>query len=101
MHLPGDRPRRGLVRATGPALATFGVEHVFVNSRLRIPDAAGRIVAENNDWRDDSVAAGIAHVEVYEVNPVRDRHEAACYGSFPAAASPARTPRRTGNVAPS
>lgn len=53
----GDQPRRVLVRATGPALATFGIEHVLANPGLRITDANGRVVAENDDWRDESIAA--------------------------------------------
>jgi hypothetical protein len=55
--ITGERPRRILVRAIGPALARFGVERVLTNPRLQLTDSTGRLVAENDDWRDDGLAA--------------------------------------------
>lgn len=42
--------RAVLVRGIGPTLAAFGVEGALADPKLQIYDAAGRLVAENDDW---------------------------------------------------
>ncbi len=46
----GTTPKQVLIRAAGPALMEFGVGGVLLDPGLRIVDAAGRTIAENDDW---------------------------------------------------
>lgn len=58
----GPVGKRVLLRAVGPALAGFGVAGALANPRLEIRDAAGRLVAANDDWQAQSEAAGASVV---------------------------------------
>ena len=42
-----------LVRAVGPGLGGFGVEGVLDDPRLTVFDAAGRVIATNDNWESD------------------------------------------------
>jgi hypothetical protein len=46
----GTTPKPVLIRAAGPALASFGVEGAVFDPGLRLVDGSGRTVAENDDW---------------------------------------------------
>jgi hypothetical protein len=46
----GDSPLRLLVRGLGPGLAALGVPGTAADPVLRVHDAAGRVVAENDNW---------------------------------------------------
>ena len=46
----GTAPKNLLIRAAGPALAGFGVPGALADPKLTIYNAAGAIVAENDDW---------------------------------------------------
>lgn len=48
--LAGDAPRQVLVRAAGPALASFGVAETLADPQLRLANGLGVIVAENDNW---------------------------------------------------
>lgn len=48
--ISGSEPRRVLVRAIGPTLGLFGVSDALAATRLRLYDAAGRVIAENEGW---------------------------------------------------
>ena len=61
----GAAPKRVLLRAVGPALAGFGVAGVLPNPRLQLFDAAGGVVAENDDWSGDDAAAAMAGVGAF------------------------------------
>lgn len=56
----GNVPKRILVRAAGPALATFGVEGVMPEPTLVAYDTAGRSFASNRGWSDDATVASAA-----------------------------------------
>ncbi len=51
-----------LVRAVGPGLGGFGVEGVLADPRLTVFDAAGRVIATNDNWESDG--GGVAVPEV-------------------------------------
>lgn len=58
----GPVGKRVLIRATGPALAGFGVVGTLANPRLEIRDEAGRTVVANDDWQNQSEPAAAATV---------------------------------------
>jgi uncharacterized delta-60 repeat protein len=47
----GDQPRRLLLRGVGPALAKYGVGDAAPDPSVRVYDAAGRLIAANDDWQ--------------------------------------------------
>ena len=49
--ITGRNPRNVLVRAVGPSLAGTGLAGVLADPRLELHDAAGGLIATNNDWR--------------------------------------------------
>ncbi len=53
----GTAPKTVLVRAAGPGLAGFGVAGTLANPTLRIVNAAGQTVAENDDWETPAAPA--------------------------------------------
>ncbi len=69
----GTAAKSVLLRAVGPALAGFGVAGVLPNPRLQLFDAAGNVVAENDDWSGADTAAAMARVGAFGLaNGVRD-----------------------------
>ena len=46
----GSAPKRVLLRATGPALTSFGVTGTLPNPRLQLYDGKGKLILENDDW---------------------------------------------------
>jgi len=51
--LSGPGTQTLLVRAVGPGLGGFGVEGVLADPRLTVFDAAGRVIATNDNWESD------------------------------------------------
>jgi hypothetical protein len=47
----GETPKRIIFRALGPSLGQFGVPGFLSDPVLTLHDAAGTILAQNNDWR--------------------------------------------------
>lgn len=62
--LQGTGPRLVLVRAVGPGLTGFGVAGPLANPKLTIFDAAGAIVAVNDDWETSGGGAGARQAAV-------------------------------------
>lgn len=58
--IQGRVPKRVLLRAAGPALAAFAVSDSLANPHLELRDAAGRLVATNDDWSASPDAADLA-----------------------------------------
>lgn len=56
----GDSSKQVVVRAVGPGLSGFGVEGALADPQLKILDAGGRIVAENDNWENAGDPADIA-----------------------------------------
>ena len=75
----GDDDENVLVGAIGPDLTGLGVPNASRDPALEIHDAAGRVIASNDDWRSDQedeiTAAGIASHE--------DRDAASLLNLFP------------------
>ena len=55
----GRLPKRALIRAIGPGLAAFGVSGALTDPHLQLFDAAGALVASNDDWDGDAHAAAV------------------------------------------
>ena len=49
----GDLPKRVLLRAIGPSLASFGLSDAMPNPALRLFDSSGSLIASNDNWRSD------------------------------------------------
>jgi uncharacterized protein GlcG (DUF336 family) len=68
--ITGDAPKQVLVRALGPSLAGAGVSGTLDDPFLELHDAAGAIVATNDNWQDtqqsEIEATGIAPAEQRE-----------------------------------
>ncbi len=53
----GSTAKNVLVRAVGPALGDFGVTGALADPELKVLDAAGRVVAQNDNWQTAANAA--------------------------------------------
>lgn len=62
LTLTGAAPKRVLLRAVGPALATFGVPDAMVDPELAVFDSAGRQILANNDQGDLPASFDLATV---------------------------------------
>lgn len=49
----GNAAKTVLIRASGPALASFGVSDALVDPMLELFDREGRLVGTNDNWSDD------------------------------------------------
>ena len=61
----GTSSKRVLLRAVGPTLSDFGVKGALANPRLLLFDAAGKVIAENDDWSGAETAAAMAQVGAF------------------------------------
>lgn len=54
----GNAPKKVIVRAVGPSLASNGLNSsdVLANPSLELHDATGAVIAQNDDWRDSQEA---------------------------------------------
>ncbi len=57
----GSSAKNVVVRAVGPALVDFGVSGALLDPQLKILNAAGQIVAQNDNWETAGVASTIAN----------------------------------------
>lgn len=55
----GSQTKTVVVRALGPSLAAAGVANPLSDPTVELRDAAGNLLASNNNWRDDPIAAQI------------------------------------------
>jgi hypothetical protein len=53
--ITGDKPKQVLIRASGPALAAFGLTEAMADPVLRVVDAKQEVIAANDDWNADSI----------------------------------------------
>ncbi len=58
--LAGGGPRQVLVRASGPALAAFGVTGSLADPELRLVNGAGVLIARNDNWGGSALAPDLA-----------------------------------------
>ncbi|MBI5692066.1 MAG: polysaccharide lyase 8 family protein [Verrucomicrobia bacterium] len=62
--LGGTSPQPILVRASGPALSAFGVTGALADPQLRVANAAGVVLAQNDNWGSSVFAPEIAAAAV-------------------------------------
>ena len=55
--ISGTTPKVVAVRGLGPSLAQFGITGFLANPNLELRDSAGSLVANNDNWQDDSTQA--------------------------------------------
>lgn len=78
--LDGIGTKRIGVRALGPTLKGFGVANAMDDPSLRIEDATGKLIAENDDWSSGTSSAEVANAMLAPSHP----KEAAVVASIPA-----------------
>jgi hypothetical protein len=61
----GTGSKRVLVRAVGPALSGFGVQGALADPKLRLFNAAGAMLAENDNWTGSDTAATFTQVGAF------------------------------------
>lgn len=64
--IAGNGSRTLLIRAVGPALASFGVTGALMNPKLQLFDREGRMIQENDNW-DSSAATTFARVGAFQL----------------------------------
>lgn len=62
----GTTAKSVLVRAAGPALSGFGVAGALANPTLRLVDAAGQTVAQNDDWENQTAPTAVTALRAAE-----------------------------------
>ena len=60
--IAGSQPQRVVIRALGPSLTAAGVAGVLSNPALVVRDAAGALVAQNDDWQTQIAGAPASRV---------------------------------------
>lgn len=81
--LSGSQPRRILLRAVGPGIADQGVSNALANPALRVFDAKGQILAENDEWGVDPAALSAAFTRLGAFPLKPGSHDAAALLTLP------------------
>ena len=76
--IAGNVPKKVILRAIGPSLATFGVSEAMADPALRLYDSTGAVIASNDNWRSDQSQI----IEDTGLAPADD-HEAALVTTLP------------------
>lgn len=63
-----------LVRALGPSLAASGVGNALSDPVLELHDGSGNLIAQNNNWKDDSAQA--QQISATGIAPTSDKESA-------------------------
>lgn len=66
----GTEAKELVLRALGPSLRDHGVNDAVANPQLQLVNAAGVVLATNDDWEDGSDAATIASVGLAPESPL-------------------------------
>jgi hypothetical protein len=61
----GSAAKRVLLRATGPALTSFGVSGTLPNPRLQLYDGKGKLILENDDWSGAEIVESSTRVGAF------------------------------------
>ena len=79
-------PKKFLIRGVGPALLQFGVANALLNPTLTVVDSAGKTVATNDDWEQNSNVAELRAVTTQQAFPLAAarRTPPSCSASRPA-----------------
>jgi plastocyanin len=84
----GIGSKRVIVRAIGPELTPFGVPSVLANPILELHDAAGALIASNDNWQTTIIGGIITHSQVQDIinsgHAPTDQMESAIIADLPA-----------------
>jgi hypothetical protein len=68
--ISGTQPKRVIVRAIGPSLASFGIAGAISDTVLELRNSSGALIAFNDDWESDQqaeiIGTGLAPSHVWE-----------------------------------
>ena len=79
--LQGTEPKRVLLRAIGPSLTSFGVSGALADPTIALHDAAGALIAQNDNWKTTVIGGAItadqvAELEGTSIPPISDAESA-------------------------
>ena len=63
----GPETKRVIIRAIGPELTQHGVPNALGNPTLELHNAAGALIASNNDWATTIIGGIITHSQVRDI----------------------------------
>src|SRR6266566_6305382 len=63
----GSGPKRVIIRAIGPELAQYGVTNPLANPRLELHNAAGALIASNDNWQTTILGGIITTNQVSDI----------------------------------
>ena len=63
----GPATKRVIVRAIGPELTQHGVPNALGDPTLELHNAAGALIASNNNWATTIIGGIITHSQVREI----------------------------------
>jgi hypothetical protein len=68
--ISGTQPKRVIVRAIGPSLASFGIAGAISDTVLELHNSSGALIAFNDDWESDQqaeiIGTGLAPSHIWE-----------------------------------
>jgi hypothetical protein len=86
--IQGTERKAVIIRAIGPELTQFGVPNVLINPTLELHDAAGALIASNDNWQTTIIGGIIMHSQVQQIintgHAPMDPRESAIVASLPA-----------------
>jgi acyl CoA:acetate/3-ketoacid CoA transferase alpha subunit len=63
----GSGPKRVIVRAIGPDLTRYGVQNVLTDPTLELHNAAGALIASNDNWQTTVIGGIITRDQVMDI----------------------------------
>jgi hypothetical protein len=98
-----DRPAKVLLRAIGPTLGSYGIQHPLTNPILTVYNSKGEVVATNDDWAvnnssADAVTLAAAMKQVGAFDLTADSKDSALLLNLPAGAYSMQASGGTGVV---
>jgi hypothetical protein len=63
----GSGPKRVIVRAIGPELSRYGVQNVLTDPTLELHNAAGALIASNDNWQTTVIGGIITRDQVMDI----------------------------------
>jgi N-acetylneuraminic acid mutarotase len=63
----GTQPKRVIIRAMGPELTQYGVPNALANPTLELHNAAGTLIASNDNWQFTIIGGIITHDQSVEI----------------------------------
>ena len=70
--ISGSQPKRVIIRALGPSLASGGVDGALADPMIALFDAAGGNIASNNNWKESQQS----EIQATTIPPVHDSEAA-------------------------